>query len=169
MTLRFGSASSGALSYSFNGTTVTKTITRFDFASPVPVCSATTASRATATNYQDLWWNAAEPGWGLDIAHQGNIIFASLFTYDDAGRDTWFYASNASRQADGSYSGTLYQATGPVFNTSPWTANSQAAVGTLTLRFGAGDAGTLSYTVGSRTVTKPITRFVIAGSLTVCR
>ena len=169
MTLRFGSASSGALSYSFNGTTVTKTITRFDFASPVPVCSATTASRATATNYQDLWWNAAEPGWGLDIAHQGNIIFASLFTYDDAGRDTWFYASNASRQADGSYSGTLYQATGPVFNTSPWTANAQAAVGTLTLRFGAGDAGTLSYTVGSRTVTKPITRFVIAGSLTVCR
>ena len=26
--------------------------------------SATAASRAGASNYQDLWWNPAESGWG---------------------------------------------------------------------------------------------------------
>ena len=169
ITLAFGSATAGTLSYTFNGAGVSKAIARFDFASPVPTCSATTDSRATATNYQDLWWNPAESGWGLDIAHQGNIIFASLFTYDDTGRDLWLYASNAARQADGSFAGSLYRATGPAFNAAPWGAYTPSAVGTFSLRFASGEAGTLTYIVGSKTVVKSITRFPVASSATVCR
>ena len=169
MTLRFTSVSDGTLQYTFNGTAVTKSIVRFQFAAPVPTCTATTDSRATATNYQDLWWNANETGWGLDIAHQGNVIFASLYTYDENGRDAWFYGDSVQRQADGSFSGTLYRATGSVFNASPWGGYVPTAVGTITLSFSAGDAGTLTYTVGSRTVTKSITRYSFSSTPTVCR
>jgi len=116
-----------------------------------------------------MWWNASEPGWGLVIAHQGSTIFASLFDYDDNGRDVWMYGSSVARQSDGSFTGDFYRATGPVFNASPWSANVQTKVGTITLRFTAGDAGTLTYTVGSRTVVKNITRFPVSPSgATVC-
>ena len=42
------------------------------------------ADFAAATNYQDLWWvaNGAESGWGVNLAHQGDNLFASWFTYD---------------------------------------------------------------------------------------
>ena len=37
------------------------------------------------TSYEGLWWNSpanSESGWGLNITHQGNILFATWFTYD---------------------------------------------------------------------------------------
>src|SRR5262249_40359129 len=37
-----------------------------------------------AANYQGLWWSSpanSESGWGVNLAHQGDIIFASWFTY----------------------------------------------------------------------------------------
>ena len=169
MTLRFTSLSSGTLTYTFNGTTVTKNITRYDFGSTVPVCTSTTASRATATNYQDIWWNANESGWGLELAHQGNTIFASLYTYDDSGRDLWLYADSLARQPDGTFTGSLYRATGPVFNASPWGTYAPVQVGTMTLAFSAGDTGTLTYTVGTRMVAKAITRYAFSATPTVCQ
>ena len=168
ITLRFSSVSAGTLTYTFNGTTVTKSISRFVFGSSVPTCTAALGSRATASNYQDIWWNAGEAGWGIEIAHQGNTIFASLFDYDESGRDVWFYGSSVQRQPDGSFSGDLFRSTGPAFNASPFTGVVSTKVGTITLRFSAGDAGTLTYNVGSTTVTKSITRFTLAGSPTVC-
>ena len=31
---------------------------------------------ASVSNYQSLWWNPQESGWGINLAHQGNTIFA---------------------------------------------------------------------------------------------
>jgi hypothetical protein len=169
MTLRFSSTSAGTLQYTYNGAAVSKTITPFVFVNPAPTCSATTAAaQATASNYQDLWWNPAEPGWGLNLAHQGSIIFATLYTYDANGRAYWLYADDAVRQSDGSFTGTFYQATGPAFNASPWGSYAPVAVGTFTLRFSAGDAGTLTYSVGTTTVTKSISRYVFTSTPTAC-
>jgi hypothetical protein len=81
----------------------------------------------------------------------------------------WLYASDAVRQADGSFAGSLYRATGPAFNAAPWGAYAPVAVGTFSLRFASGDTGALTYTVGSRTVVKSITRFPVAATATVCR
>jgi hypothetical protein len=39
MTLRFSNGETGTLTYSINGTTVTKSITRQVFAGTVPVCN----------------------------------------------------------------------------------------------------------------------------------
>ena len=43
-------------------------------------------------NYQGLWWNPDESGWGINFAHQGDIIFATWFTYDVAGKPWWLIA-----------------------------------------------------------------------------
>ena len=42
---------------------------------------------ALATNYNDLWWAAGgvESGWGINFAHEGDVIFATWFTYDFTG------------------------------------------------------------------------------------
>ena len=40
-------------------------------------------------NYQGLWFNPNESGWGVNFAHQGDLIFASWFTYDLSGKGTW--------------------------------------------------------------------------------
>jgi hypothetical protein len=45
---------------------------------------------AQATNYQDMWWNPNESGWGLNLTQQGDTIFAIWFVYDVAKRGTWF-------------------------------------------------------------------------------
>jgi lysyl endopeptidase len=112
------------------------------------------------TNYTALWWNANESGWGLNINHQGNILFGTLYTYDANGKATWFSMSNGAKQADGSYSGELVSSTGPAFNSSPWNPNAvgRSVVGTMRISFTDDNNGTLTYNVGPAQVTKSITR-----------
>ena len=57
---------------------------------------------AAAVNYQGLWWKApaeSESGWGISLTHQGDIIFATWFTYDFDGKPLWF-AATLHRKAD---------------------------------------------------------------------
>jgi hypothetical protein len=158
MTWRFSSATSAQLVYTYEGRTVTKNVIRQEFASPVPTCSPTTASRAGETNYQDLWWGGpSENGWGINFTHQGTFVFGTLFTYDNAGRDLWLF-SGMPRQADGSFRGPLSYAVGPPYFTLPWTPITPTDVGTMTFRPTSGDRGTLTYNVGSTTVVKNILR-----------
>ena len=122
-------------------------------------------------NYQGLWWKApanSESGWGLNLAHQGDTVFASWFTYDTSGR-AWWLVMTAGKSGPNSYSGTLYQTRGPAFNAVPWSpsAVSNLAAGTGTLTFSDANNGTFSYTVGGVTQAKAITRQVF-GALPVC-
>ncbi|HEX8738685.1 MAG TPA: S8 family peptidase, partial [Casimicrobiaceae bacterium] len=58
----------------------------------VNVGGAVRTASAVQTNYQGLWWASpagSESGWGLNVAHQGNIIFATWFTYDTSGKALW--------------------------------------------------------------------------------
>lgn len=169
MDIEFVTPTVGVLTYSFNGVAVTKAIEQQQFGTRVASCRAVSGSRAAADNYQDLWWNPAESGWGMNLVHQDDILFATLFTYSEAGRDRWFVASGLRRQADGSFSGALYSTTGPAFDASPWAPIGLAEVGTMTLAFADGEHGTLSYTVLGRTVTKSIERQVFAATAPVCR
>jgi hypothetical protein len=168
MSIAFAGPDSATLVYTVNGVTVSKVITRQRFG-PAPVCTFTSASRAGATNYQDLWWNPSESGWGINLTHQGAIIFATLFTYAADGRDTWFVGDALRLQADGSFTGTLRRASGPPFNTVPWTTNSLEDVGTMSLSFSSGIKGTLRYTVDGTQVVKAIEREVFGMQPTVCQ
>lgn len=168
MTLRFTGSDRGTLQYTFNGTAVSKSIEKQPFG-PMPTCTAIAGSRAGESNFQDLWWNPAESGWGLNVTHQGNIIFATLFTYAADGRDLWLVASAMTRQADGRFTGDLFRTQGPAFDAQPWGAITVAPVGTMTLAFLNGERGTLTYTFGGATVTKAIERQVFASTAPACR
>ena len=169
MTIAYDTAETATVSYTMNGAAVTKRVQREVFGAAVPTCVVVAGSRAAETNFQDLWWNPDESGWGINIVHQGSIIFATLFTYAENGRDKWFVASNVARQADGSFRGDLYSTTGPAFNAATWSAIGVAALGTMTLRFSDGEHGTLTYNVGTANVQKTITRQVFGAFTSACR
>ncbi len=171
MGVSFQDANSGTLQYTVNGTTITKGIQRQVFGSRAAACFPTTASRTSSTNYQDLWFNPNESGWGINITHQDDTLFATLFTYDAAGNGLWLVMSAGTKQPDGSYSGTLYRTTGPSFDANPFTpigAANVAAVGTMRLAFSDGNTGTLTYTYNGATVTKSITRQVFSSPVSAC-
>lgn len=115
------------------------------------------ADKVDAENRTALWWNPSEPGWGLNVNHQGNTIFATLFTYDASG-PTWLFMSAGARQADGSYLGTLYRAQGPAFNASPFGAVTTTAAGTMRLAFSGNNALALAYSIDGVQVAKSLVR-----------
>jgi len=164
------SGDSASLTYSVDGVRVSKTIRKLVFGAHAADCGPTTFERSSLANYQDLWWNAAESGWGINLTHQGDSIFATLFTYDANGRGLWLSAG-ATKQADGSYLGDLYRTTGPAFNAAPFRPIGPAnytQVGTMQFRFANGESGTLTYTVNGIAVVKSLTRLVFSSPVPSC-
>ncbi|HEX3061506.1 MAG TPA: Ig-like domain-containing protein [Usitatibacter sp.] len=171
-TFSFSDASNGVFTAVVNGKTVARPITREIFGSAAPTCSEGGSAGATP-NYQDLWWQAsgAEPGWGLNVAHQGDILFATWFTYDANGNGLWLVASNLAKTSSATYAGTLYRTTGPAFDSMAWDPSAVTAtpVGSVTLTFADPSHGTLSASVEGASITKAIAREVYATPTSVCR
>jgi hypothetical protein len=171
--LKFADGDNGSFTYTVNGATQTKAITRQLFGS-APSChyGASPNLLALATNYQDLWWVASgtESGWGVNLTHQGDNIFATWFTYDSDGTPLWLSAT-AAKQTTGGYSGLLYRTAGPAFNSAPFNPAlvSRTAVGIASLNFLHGNAATLAYTVNGISQTKNITRQLFASTGTYCQ
>jgi hypothetical protein len=111
--------------------------------------SASVAAAAPpAISYQGLWYKSpaeSEAGWGINFAHQGDIIFATWFTYDVNGK-AWWLTMTANKTAEGVYTGAVNKTTGAPFSAfvPPATAT---AVGMGTLTFTSATTGTFSYTV----------------------
>ncbi|HEX4858413.1 MAG TPA: hypothetical protein VFV17_05300 [Usitatibacteraceae bacterium] len=121
------------------------------------------AARA-ATNYQDMWWNPSESGWGVNVAQQGNTMFATWFIYAQNNQPTWVVMANAQRSgpAGNVFTGALYTTTGPYYGLGAFNPNavtvSNPPVGSATFTFSNARAASLSYTVNGVTVSKQITR-----------
>ena len=164
----------GTFQYTVNGVSQVKAITRQIFASPVPTCRfGLQPDLARATNYQDLWWASpagSESGWGVNVTHQGNILFATWFTYDATGAP-WWLSVTANMTSPGVYTGTLHETHGPAFSAVPFSpaAVTATAVGTATFTFTDGNRGTFAYVVNGVAGTKPITRQVFRNPGTVCQ
>lgn len=171
-TFTFQSATSGMFTYTVNGITQTKAIVPQVFSSNVPVCTDGGAPPAS-TVFQDLWWRSpagSESGWGINITHQANTIFATWFTYAADGKGMWLVMDNGMSNGPG-FTGDLYRTSGPAFNSSPW--NSAAVqvtrVGSGTFNFTDANNGTFQYTVDGISQTKAITRQVFGTPVSVCR
>ncbi len=126
---------------------------------------------AGGANYQGLFWNApagSESGWGINFAHQGDVIFATWFTYDATGKALWL-SMTATKIAEGVYAGVIYQTSGPAFSAVPFNpaAVTATAVGSGTLTFSDIDNGSFTYSVFGATQVKPLTRQVF-GPVPVC-
>ena len=170
----FSDANNGTFSYTVNGISQTKPITREVFG-PVPTCTwGAQANPALATNYTDMWWLPTESGWGLHLTHQGDAIFAAWFTYDFTGAALPLTAT-LTKVSPGVYSGTLIKTSGPPFSAVPWDVNAvtRTPEGSATVSFANGNAATFMFTVNdggkTTTQTKSIIRQVFRAPGTVCQ
>ena len=132
----------------------------------VALAVLSSATRVLANNYQDLWWNPNESGWGINISQQGDVMFATWFIYGTGNQPTWIFLSRADRSgaAGNTFSGDIFQATGTPFAVVPFVplqGSNLTRVGTATLVFSDSRTGTLTYTVNGAQVVKQITRQVI--------
>ena len=123
--------------------------------------------------YQGLWWKApaaSESGWGMNIAHQSDVIFATWFTYDATGKAWWLSMTAPMVSGGNVYAGTLFATKGPPFNAVPFNPALvvPTAVGNGTLTFTDTNNGTFAYTVNGISQTKPIMREVF-GPMPTCR
>jgi len=104
-----------------------------------------------------LWFDPAQPGWGLEVAQQGDTAFAVLFTYDAGHNPVWYVASNLSNSVDFNelpalMKGTLYRTAGPAFSAGSFDprAVTTTAVGDLQISYVApGIGATGSFDPGS--------------------
>ena len=122
-------------------------------------------------NVQGLWWAApasSESGWGINFAHQGDVIFATWFTYDVNGK-AWWLSMTANKTAENVYAGTLYQTHGPAFNAVPFDPAMvvRTPVGSGTLTFTDVNTAQFAYVVNGISQAKTLTREVF-GVLPTC-
>ena len=122
---------------------------------------------AASVQAEGIWWNAAdaESGWGINFAHQGNVIFATWFTYDGAGKAWWLsMTATKSGTSPETYTGELSESRGPAFSAMPFDPAlvTRTAVGNGTIRFDDINNGSFVYTVNGVKQTKRIARFVFA-------
>jgi hypothetical protein len=125
---------------------------------------ALSSINATASTFTDMWWNANESGWGMNIVQQDETAVITLFTYDANRNPVWYFASTVPV--------TAYTAAGlPIFiaelyrTRGPWEGGNfdpaQVApvrVGVLSLEPRDKDRLRLSYSVDGIAVNKEITR-----------
>lgn len=150
-TITYQSASTATLAYTINGVTGSKNIQRQVFGAD---------DGQPKLQVGDLWWGGSEQnGWGLNIAQQGRALFPVWYTYDAAGRDTW-YAMPGGTWNGTTYSGDLYTVT-----SSPWLGTNYnpasfapVKVGTMSLSFADQNTATMTYTVNGVTQSKAIVR-----------
>ena len=120
--------------------------------------SATTLTLPGPTpNYQGLWWNASESGWGINFAHAGDQVFATWYTYDTSGK-AWWLSMLAARTTGNTYTGTINVDSGPPFNNFVG-AFVPTMVGNGTLTFADANNGSFSYIVNGVHGSKAITRY----------
>lgn len=149
-TLAFSDANNATFTFTIDGKAGSKAITRQVFK---------TAGVQANTDYTDLWWNADESGWGIQLTQQYESIFATWYAYDDKGNAIWYVASDCKMNASGC-AGDLYQVTGGSDLTSPWNAASKVttAVGTVSITFSDPSNGVMNYTINGTSATRNIIR-----------
>lgn len=164
--LTFRDGDNGTLRYSVRGIQGSKSIVREVFGA-LPACTYSAQPElANAANYTDLWWAAseAEPGWGITLEHQDDVLFAAWFTYDSAGAPRWLVATAPRIAAKSVYSGTLFRTTGPPLAVPLFDPAQVRPIvaGTATFTFSNGTAATFTSTVDGVTRTRALSRELFA-------
>jgi hypothetical protein len=119
---------------------------------------ATMPASAARTDFTDLWWNPAEPGWGVNLVQAQTFLFATFFVYGPGNQPVW-YTGEMTRDAAGAYAGPLYVTTGTPYNAPENPAHKSARqVGSVTFTPSAATAGSLAYTVDGTVITKMVQR-----------
>jgi DNA-binding beta-propeller fold protein YncE len=118
------------------------------------------AGRASSTG---LWWNPAEPGWGLSLTEQEGTTFVAWYTYTADGNATWLMMSACAATATGC-AGDVFRVSGGKSLGTGWAgANPQAVkVGVGRLDFSDENNGRFDFTLDGVSASKSITRLSVA-------
>ena len=125
-------------------------------------------------SHQGLWWNPNESGWGMSVTQHDDLIFAAMYTYDDAGKPTWFVIPNCPLVTTNgpvtttSCVGDIYQVNGATPPTVPWNGSGKVTVksGTGKLTFTNVKDGVMDFTINGRSGSKQITQQIFATATT---
>ena len=112
-------------------------------------------------NFTDLWWNANESGWGLNVTQHAstNRLFAVWYTYGPDGKRTWYVLPAGSWTSASTFTGDIYLTSGPAFSASfDPSVVKRTPSGTGTLTFSDANHGTWSYSIDGFSGVKSITR-----------
>lgn len=124
------------------------------------------AALAVANNYQGVWWNPNEPGWGLSLTQHGNIILGALYTYDESGQPTWYVIPNC-QLINSQCTGDIFKVTGGTTPVQPWTGTVRLAyAGTGTLDFAGTGNATFNYTIDNVAGVKTVSKLLFASGTT---
>jgi len=114
------------------------------------------------SDYTDLWWTPAEPGWGVNFAQQGNALFATFYVYAIDGRSVWFTAQMSRDGSGDRFTGPLYRITGTFYGAPAWGGYNIVQAGTATFNASSSTTATLDYNVDGVVVSKSIERLTLA-------
>ncbi|HUR60430.1 MAG TPA: hypothetical protein VM029_22095 [Opitutaceae bacterium] len=133
--------------------------------------AAALADTPYSVDFSDLWFDPAESGWGINLAQQDNVAFATMFVYGPDGRPRWYSASNmngvraAATTPGVAFHGQLVEAMGPaqpgLFDAARVTRRD---VGTIAFEPLTDNLADLSYTVDGVIVRKKVQRLTMKGS-----
>ncbi len=121
-------------------------------------------SGQAAPNYTDIWYNASESGWGLNITHHpspNNQIFAVWYTYGEDGLPRWYTMSGGRFVNPTTFVGGAFRTVGPPQTTSFFNRDlvGVTTVGEVTLTFDPnGRDATFNYSFAGTNYTRSITR-----------
>ena len=107
----------------------------------------------------DLWWSAAESGWGINIVqHPSGDLFATWFVYGTDGKPTWYVVPGGRWKDRWEYDGTVYRTRGPMLGTFDPAAVERTPVGTAQLFFNSHDSAALRFTIDGQKTERALTR-----------
>ena len=97
--------------------------------------------------------------WGIAALQQYRTLFVVWFTYDEAGKPTWFVMPDGLWRDSATFEGRVYRASGAPWLGGPYDASAfkTVDVGLFRLRF-TGDTASFEYTIEGRSGTMPLTR-----------
>jgi hypothetical protein len=96
----------------------------------------------------------------MQSVHQGNLMFLTLYVFDQNRNGTWFNALVTATTPGGpQFTGDLFQASGPYYGGVFAPPATNRVVGTATFTATSATRATLTYTVEGVTVNKTVERY----------
>src|SRR5689334_1272875 len=125
--------------------------------------TASAATTPVSTDASDVWISPTEPGWGMNVNQQKDVLFITMFVYASTGLPTWYVGSNTvfSGKSGASviYKGPLFTTAGSP-HTAAWNPGTfrMRQVGTVTFTLTSPMTATVSYTADGIRVAKNLVR-----------
>jgi len=137
--------------YVINGVTGHKDLTRIEFGPQ---------DAPTDVPLGDLWWaGIAQNGWGIALQQQFSSLFGLWFTYDAAGKATWFVMPSGAWLQKNDYRGKIYRVVGSPWVGATYDASRHQTIEAGTFRyFFSGDGASFEYTLDGHSGTIPLSR-----------